>query len=116
MLLRESCASVTSISVLMTCCTRKDQIRHGDLIFHAVVDAVDILVAVAGQMQDRLAHGLGGDGSGVDAGAAYHLALFDDRDAPAAFRGLDRRPLSRRTRAEDDHVKGLHTIVGMLPV
>ena len=50
------------------------QVGHGDLFLHPVVDAVDRAVVVAGEVQHRLAHGLGGDGAGVDADAADHRA------------------------------------------
>ena len=59
------------------------QIRHGDLFFHAVVDAVDVLVVVAGKVQHRFAHGLAGNGAGVDADAADALAPFDQSHALA---------------------------------
>ena len=59
----------------------ESEIRHGDLVFDVIVDAVDALVFEAGEMQNGLAHGLAGDGSGVDANAADDFALFDQHDA-----------------------------------
>jgi hypothetical protein len=56
------------------------QIGHCDALFHAVVHAVDGLVVVAGEVQHGFAHGLGGDGAGVDAGAAHHLAHLHQCD------------------------------------
>ena len=56
------------------------QVGHRDLFLHPVVHAVDGLVVVAGEMQHGLAHGLGGDGAGVDADAADDLAHLDERD------------------------------------
>ncbi len=56
------------------------EVRHGDAFLHPVVHAVDGLVVVAGEVEDGLAHGLGGDGAGVDAGAADDLAHLDESD------------------------------------
>ena len=53
------------------------EVRHGDLFLDVIVDAVDALVLEAGKMQHGFAHGLAGDGAGVDAGAADDLALLD---------------------------------------
>ena len=46
------------------------EIGHGDVFFHAIVHAVDRAVVEAGEMQHGLAHGLGGNGAGVDADTA----------------------------------------------
>jgi hypothetical protein len=53
-------------------------------------------------MQDGFAHGLAGDGSGVDADAADDFALLDQDDAAAAFCPLNGRPLAGRPGADDD--------------
>jgi hypothetical protein len=37
-----------------------------------------------------------------------HSPFFDQRDALARLRRLNRRPLSRRAGAEHDHVEALH--------
>ncbi len=57
------------------------QVGHGDFFFDPVVDAVDGAVVVAGEVEDGLAHGFGGDGSGVDADAADDGAGFDNGHA-----------------------------------
>src|SRR5690349_8615267 len=67
----------------------KGQIRHADLVFYSVTDAIDVLVVVAGKVQDRFAHGLARDRSGVDADATNHLAPFNQRDTLSAFGTLD---------------------------
>ena len=91
------------------------EVRHGDLFLDPVVDAVDALVAVAGEVQHGFAHGLAGDGAGVDAGAADDLALLDDGHALAVLGALDGRPLAGRPRADHDEIVLLHAIV-MVPV
>ncbi len=73
------------------------QIRHGDLFLDAIVDAVDVLVVVAGQVQDGLAKGLAGNRAGVDANSPNHLPPLDERHALAHLRALDGRALSGRT-------------------
>ena len=80
------------------------QIRHRDLFFHPVVDAIDVLILVSREMQHRFAHGLAGDGAGVDAGAADHFALFDQRDLLAGFGALYSRPLPGGAGADDDQI------------
>jgi hypothetical protein len=52
------------------------EIRHVDLFLHAVIDAVNVLVIEAGKVQHGLAHGLAGNGTCIDAGAAHHFALL----------------------------------------
>ena len=84
------------------------QVRHGDLLLHTVVDAVDTLVQKAREVQHRLAHRLAGDGAGVDARAADHFPSLDQRDPSPLFRGVNRRPLAGRARADDHEVERLH--------
>ena len=78
-LLRESCAYGDVDFGLDHVLDAEGQIRHGDLFFHAVVDAVDALVVVAGKMQHGFAHGLAGNGAGVDADAADALRAAPPR-------------------------------------
>ena len=56
------------------------QIRGGDLVLDAVAGAVELALIHAGQVEHGLAQRLGRDGAGVDAHAAEHRTLFDDRD------------------------------------
>ena len=84
------------------------QVRHGDLFLDVIVDAVDALVLEAGEVHDGFAHGLAGNGAGVDAGAADDFALFDHRHAAAALGALNGRTLSGRPGADDDDVEFLH--------
>ena len=53
------------------------QVPHGDLFLHAVADAIDALILEPGEVQHGLAHGLAGDGAGIDAGTADHFTPFD---------------------------------------
>ena len=82
----------------------KGQVRHGDAFLDPVVHAVDRLVVVAGKVQHRLAHGLGGDGAGVDAGAPDDLARLHERDALAVLGAVDRGALACGSGADDDEV------------
>ena len=84
------------------------QVRHGDLFLDVIVDAVDALVLEAGEVQHGFAHGLAGNGAGVDAGAADDFALLDHRHAAAALGALNGRTLSGRAGADDDDVVFLH--------
>src|SRR5690349_2715702 len=72
----------------------KAQVGHGDLFFDVIVDAVDALELEAREMQHGLAHGLAGNGAGIDADAADDFALLNDGDLPPAFRALDSCTLS----------------------
>ena len=108
MLLRDSCAWMTSIFGLDHVLDPECQVRHGDLFLDAIVHAVDALVMVAGKVQHRLAHRLAGNCPGVDADAAHHFAPLDHRDALAHLRALDRRALPGRTRTDDDQIITLH--------
>ncbi len=88
------------------------EVGHGDLFLHVVVDAVDALVLEAGEVHDGFAHGLAGDGPGVDAGAADDLAALDDRHLAAALGRLNGGALSRRSGADNDDVVFLHSVAG----
>ena len=86
----------------------KGKIGHGDLFLHAIVDAVNVLVVKAGQMQDRFADRLAGDRSGVDGDAADDLQLLDQRYMFAEFRCLDGGALARGAGADDDEIVLFH--------
>src|ERR1019366_9333187 len=85
------------------------QVRHGDLFLDVIVGAVDALVLEPGEVHHGLPHGLAGNGSGIDAGAAHDFALFDHRHAPAAFGALNSRPLAGRPGPDDDDVEFPHS-------
>jgi hypothetical protein len=59
-------------------------------------------------MQNRFAHGLAGDGSGVDASSAKASHLLDYGNALAQFGGMDGRALSRGARTGDNQIVSLH--------
>src|SRR5260370_33015069 len=67
----------------------KGEIGHGDRFLHAIIDAVDALVLVAGKMQDGLTNGLAGNRTGIDGGSADHLESFNERGAFAELGCLD---------------------------
>ena len=81
------------------------QVVHRDFAFAAVAVFVHVAVAVAGEVQDRLADRLRGDRAGVQRDAAQQLALpFDDGHAPVLLRRGDGRLLAGRTAAHHDQV------------
>ncbi len=102
--LRISCERTTSCSLLMTWRGAGQQVGGGDLLLDAVAGAVQLALAHAGQVDDRLAQRLGRNGSGVHANAAEHPAALDDRDRLAELRRRDRGLLPARTRTDDDEV------------
>jgi hypothetical protein len=80
------------------------QVGHGDLFLDAVIDAVDGAVVVAGEVEDGLAHGLGGDRAGIDADAADDGAGLDNGDALVHLGRGDRGALASGPGANDDQV------------
>src|SRR5689334_9097350 len=65
-----------------------------------VIDPVDALILKARQVQHGLAHGLAGDGAGVDAPAADHVFPRDQGDAFSVLGPVDGSPLPRGSRAD----------------
>ena len=80
------------------------QVSHGDLFLDAVVHAVEGAVVVAGEMEDGLAHCLGGDGAGVDADAADDGAGFDHGHALFHLGSSYRSTLAGGSGTNDDEV------------
>src|SRR6185437_3507001 len=72
------------------------EIGHRDLFLHAIVDAVNALEMIPGEMQHGLPHRFAGDRSGIDARSPDHFPLLDKRYALACFGYLDSRALARR--------------------
>ena len=62
-------------------------------------------------MQHGFAHGLAGNGAGIDAGAAHDLALLDQGHAFAGFGALNGGTLSGRPGADYDQIEGLHASI-----
>ena len=75
------------------------QVGHRDLFFDAIVDAVDVLVVIAGKMEHGFAEGLAGNCAGVDTHPAHHFTALDQSDALAHLRALNGRALSGRARS-----------------
>src|SRR6266436_6752140 len=86
----------------------KIQIAHRDVFFGVVICAVKRLVVKTGKMQNRLAHRLAGNGSGVDADAADHGLLFHHGHCFSDFRGLNRGSLPTGAGADDYEIKRSH--------
>ena len=84
------------------------KIGHGDLILHAIVHAVDVLVVESGEVQDRLANRFARNRPCIDGRAAHDFELFNQRDALAELGCLNRRALACRPRTNDDEVVLFH--------
>ena len=84
------------------------EIGHGDPLLHAIVHAVDGAVVVAGEVEHCLAHGLRGDGAGVDADAADRAHALDHCDLLPLLGRVDSATLSSRARSDDDEVVVSH--------
>ena len=82
----------------------RQQVGGGDLLLDAVAGAVQLALAHAGEVDDRLAQRLRRNGAGVDADSAEHPAALDDRDRLAELRRRDGGLLAARTRTDDDEV------------
>ena len=85
-------------------CGAGQQVGGGDLLLDAVAGAVQLALAHAGEVDDRLAQRLGRNGSGVHANTAQHPAALDDGDRLAELCRRDRGLLAARTRTDDDEV------------
>jgi hypothetical protein len=68
----------------------------------------DVLILIAGQVQDRLAHGLAGNGAGIDAHASHAFHFFHQGDALARLCRLYGSALAGRAGPDYDQVKSLH--------
>ena len=86
----------------------KAEVSHRDLLFHAIVDAVDALIVETGKMKDRFADRLAGDGAGIYGRAADHFKFFDERDTLAVLCGLNGGALSRGPGPDDDKIEFFH--------
>jgi hypothetical protein len=80
------------------------QIGHRDALFHAVIHAVYGFVVVAGEVQHGLAHGLRGDGAGVDTRPADDLAHFHEGHFLSELRPVNSGALPCRSGADDDQI------------
>src|SRR5579862_9935046 len=59
-------------------------------------------------MQDRFAHGLARNGSGIYAHPSQALALLNERDFLSGFGSLNSGALAGRPRADDNKIKFQH--------
>jgi len=87
-----------------------DEIGDGDGSLDAIAFAKKAAPVEAGQVQDGLAQGLGGNGAGVDGRAAEDVAFFDDADRLAEFRSLNGRFLAARSGADHNAIEMPHVI------
>src|SRR4026207_201088 len=72
--------------------------------FHPIPGAIEIALSEAGQVQDSLAQGFTGNGSGMDTDATDHLLSLDDADVLSELGGLNGGLLTGRARADDQKV------------
>jgi len=82
-------------------------VGDGDVLLDPVGLAVELALIQPGQVQHRLAEGLGRDGPGVDANTAHHVAAVDDRGPLPQLGRRDGRLLTGRTGADDGEVVGV---------
>ncbi len=85
------------------------QIGHRDFVFQPVIDAIDVLIEIARQVQHRFPHRLAGNGAGIDADSAHAFRFFDDGHVLAGFRSLNGRALAGGAGPDDDEIESLHT-------
>ena len=85
-----------------------DEVFDGDVAFGAEVFAEEAAFVGAGEVEDGFAEGLGGDGAGVDAGAAEDGIFFDDADGFAELGGLDGGLLAGGAGADDHEIVMFH--------
>ena len=86
----------------------ESQIRHGYLVFDPIIDAINVLILIAREVQHRFPQRLRRNGACIDADPTHNIALFHYRDFLARLRRLDRRSLAGWACAQNDHVKFVH--------
>ena len=86
------------------------QVGDGDLVLDPVALPVHLPLVQAGQVEHRLAHGLGRDRAGVQAHPADHVGLLHDRYPAIQLGGRDRRFLPAGPRTDDNQVVIVHDL------
>jgi len=86
------------------------QVGDGDLVLDPVALPVHLPLVQTGQVEDRLAQGLGRDRARVQAHTADHVLALDDRHPPLELRRSDGRLLATRPRADHQHVEVVHML------
>jgi len=86
----------------------RGQVGDGDVLLEAVALAVQIALGEAGEVENRLAQGLGGDGAGVDGDPTDHVGAVDDGDPAAELGRRDGSLLAARAGSYDKHVEVGH--------
>jgi hypothetical protein len=84
------------------------QVADGDLVLDPVALPVHLPLVEAGQVQDRLAHGLGRDGAGVDADPAEHVRPLDNRHPAFQLGRGDGRFLAAGAGPDDEKIEVVH--------
>jgi len=109
--LRESWASVTSISVLINVLNAERKIRHRDLFLHTIVHAVDRTVVIAGEMQNGFAHRLAGNGAGIYRDPTDGSHLLHHSGSLAQLVSVDGGALPGRAGTNDEEIVGNHALL-----
>src|SRR5262249_40129832 len=86
----------------------EDQVGDRDVALDPIALAEQPAIAGAGEVQDRLAEGLGRDRARIDRRAAQDGTLLDDDRLLAELRRLDGRLLTRRARADHRAIEVSH--------
>ena len=84
------------------------QVGDGDVLLDPVTLPVQLALGEAGEIEHRLAQRLGGDGAGVDADPADHVAAVDDGHPAAELGRGDGGLLAAGTGSDDEHVEVGH--------
>src|SRR5580698_956801 len=87
------------------CAHAEGEVLHGDIVFAAIVVAVEGFHGAAGELENCFADGFAGNRASVNADAADHRGAVNDRDFLADLRRGDRALLPRRAAANYDQVK-----------
>ncbi len=88
----------------------RPQVLRSQVLLHPVGPAIEAALAPAGEIQHRLAQGLGGNGPGVHRHAAHAAALVDDQHRPAELGGLDGGAPPRGTASDNNQIIGAHAM------
>jgi hypothetical protein len=84
------------------------EILDGEIFLKRVIDAVETALLKPGKIERGLAQRLAGDGTGVDAAAAWVVGAFDDGNALAEIGGLRAGLFSSGTATDDDQIERLN--------
>ena len=82
----------------------EEQVLKRDPLLDLVRFAVDSVLAIAGEIDDRLADGLAGDSADIDADAAENRTPLDQHNALVQLGALNRGMMARGTRSYNHQI------------